>query len=133
MDPRVQKLRAKPVVEKQVLQVNVVARIRWGAFMKQFFALSIRTQLVLITLIIALPAVAIIVQSGIKRRMNVVEDTYDLTKLVAERIASEQGNMAAAVEQLLVTLAQLPEVRRHDKVRVQQLINKINALNRACK
>ncbi|MDD2499798.1 MAG: ATP-binding protein [Geobacter sp.] len=97
--------------------------------MKQFFALSIRTQLVLITLIIALPAVAIIVQSGIKQRMNVVEDTYDLTKLVAERIASEQGNMAAAVEQLLVTLAQLPEVRRHDKVRVQQLINKINALN----
>ena len=97
--------------------------------MKQFFALSVRAQLVLITLIIALPAVAIIVQSGIQQRTNGVKDTYDLTKLVAERIASEQGNMAAAVEQLLVTLAQLPEVRRHDKVRVQQLINKINALN----
>lgn len=97
--------------------------------MKQFFALSIRTQLVLITLIIALPAIVIIVHSGIQQRKSAIQDAYKLTQLVVERISSEQTNTAAAAEQLLVTLAQMPEVRQQNRDKVQQLLRKLNELH----
>ncbi|QOX78774.1 PAS domain S-box protein [Trichlorobacter lovleyi] len=97
--------------------------------MKQLSALSIRAQLVLITLIIALPAIVIIIYVGVQQRNNVVDDAYQLTRLLSERIASEQKYTAAAAEQLLVTLAQMPEVRQHNQARVKQLLLKLNELN----
>lgn len=97
--------------------------------MKQLSALSIRAQLALITLIIALPAIVIIIYVGVQQRNSAVDDAYQLTRLLSERIASEQKNMAAAAEQLLVTLAQMPEVRQHNQARVKQLLLKLNELN----
>jgi len=97
--------------------------------MKQLSALSIRAQLVLITLIIALPAIVIIIYVGVQQRKNAVDDAYQLTRLIAERITSEQKNMAAAAEQLLVTLAQMPEIRQQNQARVQQLLHTLNELN----
>ena len=37
--------------------------------------------------------------------------------------------MAAAAEQLLVTLSQMPEIRQQNRVKVQQLLRKLNELN----
>jgi len=97
--------------------------------MKPFSTVSIRAQLVLITLIIALPAIVIIIYLGVHQRKNAVNDAYQLTRLIAERITSEQKNMAAAAEQLLVTLAQMPEVRQQNRGRVQHLLRTLNELN----
>ncbi len=97
--------------------------------MRPFSAVSIRAQLVLITLIIALPAIVIIIYLGVHQRKNAVDDAYQLTRLIAERIASEQKNMAAAAEQLLVTLAQMPEIRQQNRGRVQHLLHTLNELN----
>lgn len=97
--------------------------------MKQIFALSIRAQLVLITLIIAMPAIAVIVYFGANQRKNAIADAYQLTQVITERIVSEQMNMAAASEQLLVTLAQLPEIRQQNQAKVQELLHKLNKLN----
>ncbi|MGE0917323.1 ATP-binding protein [Trichlorobacter lovleyi] len=97
--------------------------------MKQLSALSIRAQLVLITLIIALPAIVIIIYLGVNQRRSAVDDAYQLTRLIAERITSEQKNMAAAAEQLLVTLAQMPEIRQQNQAKVQQLLRSLNELN----
>lgn len=97
--------------------------------MRPFSTVSIRAQLVLITLIIALPAIVIIIYLGVHQRKNAVDDAYQLTRLIAERIASEQKNMAVAAEQLLVTLAQMPEIRQQNRGRVQHLLRTLNELN----
>lgn len=91
--------------------------------------MSIRAQLVLITLIIALPAIVIIIYLGVHQRKSAVDDAFQLTRLIAERIASEQKNTAVAAEQLLVTLAQMPEIRQQNRDRVQHLLRTLNELN----
>jgi len=98
--------------------------------MKWFFTASIRTQLLVITLIIAFPVVVMIGYSGLKQRAHAIEDAFNLTRLLSERMAAEQRQIAAGAENLLVALAQLPEVRNHDSVQATRLLKQINQLNR---
>ncbi|NJD37218.1 MAG: PAS domain S-box protein [Geobacter sp.] len=98
--------------------------------MQWFFSASVRTQLLLITLIIALPVMMMIGYSGLKQRAHAVEDAFNLTRLLSERMAAEQRQIAASAENLLVALAQLPEVRNRDSVRTTRLLKQINQLNR---
>lgn len=97
--------------------------------LKRIASLSVRSQLLLITLIIALPAIGMIVIAGIQSRNEAIRDSYKLTSLVAERVAFGQQNMATAAEQLLLTLSQLPEVRQHDASRVAPLLRQLNDIN----
>ena len=97
--------------------------------MKYLFYLPIRVQLLLITLMIAIPAIAIIVFNGMQQRERAISEAYSLTSLVAERVASEQKDTASDIEQLLVTLALMPDVRQQNKVSVQPLLLQLKALN----
>ncbi|NTV49128.1 MAG: response regulator [Geobacteraceae bacterium] len=97
--------------------------------MKPLFSLPIRAQLLLITLMIAIPAIAIIIFTGMQLRERAVNEAYALTRLTAERVASEQKDTASDIEQLLVTLAQMPDVRMQNKARVQPLLLQLKALN----
>lgn len=97
--------------------------------MKKFFSLPIRSQLLLTTLVIALPAIVIIIFAGIQEREHAVKEAYTLTRLLAERIASEQKSTAYGAEQLLVTLAQMSIVRQHDRGQVQPLLQQLQKLN----
>jgi len=98
--------------------------------MTWFFSASIRIQLLVITLIIALPVVVMIGYSGLKQRQHAIEDAFNLTGLVSERMAAEQRQIAAGAENLLVALAQLPEVRNRDSVQTTRLMKQISQLNR---
>lgn len=97
--------------------------------MKQLFTLSIRTQLLLTILAIALPAMGIIIAAGLQQREHAVKEAYTLTQLLAERIAAEQHSMASGVEQLLVALSQMPEVRRRELAYIQPLLQQLKQLN----
>jgi PAS domain S-box-containing protein len=97
--------------------------------MKPLFSLPIRTQLLLITLMIAIPAIAIILFTGMQLRERAISEAYALTRLTAERVASEQKDTASDIEQLLVTLAHIPDVRQQNKAKVQPLLQQLKALN----
>lgn len=97
--------------------------------MEKFFSLSIRTQLKLMALIIALPAVAIIVVRGIQQRAHAVEEASALSRTVAEKVALEQHTTAFAIEQLLVTLAHVDDVRQHNTGAVQSLLMQLKEMN----
>jgi len=97
--------------------------------MKKLFSLPIRLQLLLIAIIIALPAVAIIVVTGLQQRKRDVDEAYSLTRQVAARVASDQNDTASDIEQLLVTLAQIPDVRQQNTSNTQSLLLKIQKLN----
>jgi len=87
-----------------------------------FHSLSIRKQLLLIVLIAALPAAGIILYSGVHQREEAVKTAQEEVQKLAATIASEQRIRAASAEQLLRTLALLPEVKRHQTVRVEPLL-----------
>ncbi|MHB8120546.1 MAG: ATP-binding protein [Desulfuromonadaceae bacterium] len=97
--------------------------------MKLLFSLPIRSLLLLITLMIAIPAIAVIIFTGMQLRERAISEAYGLTRLTAERVASEQKDTASDIEQLLVTLAQMPDVRLQNKARVQPLLLQLKALN----
>lgn len=100
-----------------------------GDSLNRLLSLTIRAQLLLIIAILTLPAAAIIAYSGFHLRTEALQAARNETEHTAADIASEQQSLTAAAEQLLVALAQLPEVKRPDAVRVQPLLAQILALN----
>ena len=97
--------------------------------MKRIYALPIQRQLLIVTLIIALPAIILIIVTGIQDRTQAIKDAYRISELLAERIASEQKNRATAAEQMLYTIAQIPGVREKKKARLEPLLKKIQGSN----
>jgi PAS domain S-box-containing protein len=92
-------------------------------------SLTIRTQLILLALIVALPAAAIIIYSGLSLRNHEIQRARDETRELADRIASEQNNLAASAEQLVSALAELPDVRNRNVFRVETLLRNVLKLN----
>jgi PAS domain S-box-containing protein len=97
--------------------------------MTGFYALSIRKQLCLMAVIVALPAAGIIIYEGLdKRHEDIEEARHDIQKL-ADEIASEQKNRVAGAQQLTSALAQLPEIRSHSTAKVQSILAEIHKIN----
>jgi type II secretory pathway pseudopilin PulG len=97
--------------------------------MTRFLSLSIRKQLLLIVLVVAVPAAAVLVYSSFHTRDEAVSEAKRETQQLADIIASEQRYRAAAAEQLLRILAQLPEVKAHQASRVNPLLSEILKLH----
>jgi two-component system cell cycle sensor histidine kinase/response regulator CckA len=90
--------------------------------MIKLHTMPIRNQLLLIVLIAALPAAGIIIFSGFEQRAkDIVDARVEMQKLAAI-IASEQRTRIASAEQLLTTLAQLPDVKKHHPSRMEPLL-----------
>lgn len=97
--------------------------------MARFYAMSIRLQLLLMAFIVALPAIGIIVYSGLEQRKEAINNARTETRKLADNIAFEQQNMVAGAQQLVSALAQLPYVKGHDTAKVQALLVDILRLN----
>jgi PAS domain S-box-containing protein len=97
--------------------------------MTRLFSMSIRAQLFLIAFIVALPAAGIIIYSGVNLRKEAINEARMETQKLADSIASEQQNLAAAAQQLVSALAQLPDVKRHNAVKVQSILGDILKLS----
>lgn len=83
----------------------------------------------LITLIVALPAAGIIIYSGVKLREEAIQDARRETQQLAAGISAEQQGLVTAAQQLIIALAQLPDVRKHNTARVQPVLKDILALH----
>ncbi|WP_239027589.1 response regulator [Geomonas diazotrophica] len=92
-------------------------------------SLSIRFLLLLIVFVVALPAAGVILYSGIEFRNAMLEEARHETLRLTERIGTEQRNLVVAAEQLMTSLAQLPEVRERDKSRVEPILRELLKLN----
>jgi len=96
---------------------------------KRYFPVSVRGQLLLMALIIAVAATGIIVYGGLEQRRQAIEHAEVETQKLADTIVSEQRNLVAAAQQLAIALAQIPEVRQHDAAKVQPILKEILRLN----
>jgi PAS domain S-box-containing protein len=97
--------------------------------MNRLFSISIRAQLFLLILIVAIPAIGIIIYSGMKSRNDAIADARRETYQLVDKLTSEQQNLVSAAEQLLITLAQLPDVRNHQTTKVQPILRRLHRLN----
>ena len=84
--------------------------------------MHIRNQLLLIVLIAALPAAGIMISSGLSQRALDIRDARAEVQKLATIIAAEQRTRIASADQLLTTLARLPDVRNRRSSRVEPLL-----------
>jgi C4-dicarboxylate-specific signal transduction histidine kinase len=80
-------------------------------------------------LIVALPGAAIMIYSGIQVRNHAINDAHLNALRLVDRIASEQQILAASALQLVVSVAQLPEVKEKDPAKVDQFLKQILRLH----
>jgi PAS domain S-box-containing protein len=91
--------------------------------------MSIRTQILLLAFIVAVPAVVIIIYSGIYMREEALVEARMETLRLADTIAAEQQNLITAAKQAIITLAQLPDVKKQNTAKVQPILHDILQLN----
>lgn len=97
--------------------------------LQRFLSLSLRTHIVLLAFLLAMPAVVLIVQSGLHERNDAIDDGIEEARRLVYNIASEQNNLAAAAQQLVKVLAMLPEVKAHDDVAANAILADVIKLN----
>ena len=97
--------------------------------MNRFFSMSIRKQFYLMALILALPAVVLLIHSGLDKRSEDMEEAQEDILQLTESIASEQQNLVAGAQQLMSVIAQLPDVRNHDTAKAQRILSGTIAAN----
>jgi len=90
-----------------------------------FFSLSLRTHLLLLALLLALPAVALIIHSGMTQRQDAIRRGFWESRRLVNSIATEQYNLTGDAEQLLTALAQIPDVKGHNAVVATALLGDI--------
>ena len=90
--------------------------------MTRLLSLSIRAQMFLMALIVALPAAGIIVFSGVKLRQAAITAAIQETRKISDGIANEQLHAAVTAEQLMNALTQLPDLRNHQARKTQKIL-----------
>lgn len=96
---------------------------------RKISSMPIRAQLFLMACFVALPALGILIYSGLAQRQAAINEARTETWKLADSIASQQQALVAASEQLVSALAQLPDIRNHDTARVQAILGDILRLN----
>ncbi|UPU34472.1 ATP-binding protein [Geomonas paludis] len=93
------------------------------------FKIPIRLQLLLVVAIVAIPAAGIIIYSGVQSRNQAIEHARVETQTVVGLVASEQRLMLASAQQLLMTLAQLPEINEKEATNTTFFLRRILRLH----
>ncbi len=79
--------------------------------MKYPFFRSIRTQLLILVMLSVIPALAIVIYSGFDRQSRDIENAKGDALRVLQSFASDMERTVESTRQLLMTLAQLPDVQ----------------------
>lgn len=93
--------------------------------MHRFHELSLRTQLLILAILLILPSLGIIIFNGYKQHNDDLQQTAVETQKLADNIAAEQERIAHDARQLGQLLSQLPEVKQPDKSKVQSILANI--------
>jgi len=93
--------------------------------MKPFFSWSIRTHLLILVTLAILPALGIILYSGLENRSRATMDAEAKVVRMEQYLAENQLRNVEKTRQLLITLARLSILRRHAAVETSSLFRDI--------
>lgn len=97
--------------------------------MNKLYSLSIKSQLFAIVLIMALFASGIIAYSGISFRNEKINEALKDSAILADSLSHEHEKMVASAQQLMLTLAQLTEIKKLDIVAMEPIIKDVLRVN----
>jgi PAS domain S-box-containing protein len=100
-----------------------------GGVLTRLLGAPIRLQLALIAVLLAVPAASLIISSALRSREAAIHAAENDAQELADEIAFTQQNLVSAAQQLLVVLAQLPEVRDQQAERVRAILRDCLKLN----
>jgi len=92
-------------------------------------SLSIRKKLLLFLLVIVIPVLCFIIESGLHDRRHSIDTAKNNALLLAQSVAAQQEKVAVGTKQMLSTLAKLPMVQRLDADGCNKLFRELNQLN----
>jgi hypothetical protein len=87
-----------------------------------FSNLPIRMQLIVLAILLTLPALGIIVYTGLKTRSDDYNKAVIESQKLADNLAAEQENLVRQAQQLVGLLAELPEVANRNSDKVQSIL-----------
>ena len=99
------------------------------ALLNRFVSLSLRNQLLFMALLLALPAIILIVYSGVEQRREYLKEGIAESKRLVNEIVSEQYNQTGDAEQVLTVLAQVPIIREKNAEATSKILADILKLN----
>ncbi|MCM0082946.1 PAS domain-containing protein [Geomonas sp. Red32] len=97
--------------------------------MSRFTQLPIRIQLLAIAILLTLPALGIILYSGLRARHESYRNAEIETQKLADNLAARQEGLVTEAQLLGSLLADLPEVNSRNKEKVEPLIVRIHKKN----
>lgn len=80
-------------------------------------------------MIVALPALLVILYSGVERRNEDIEEAHEGIVNLTNTIATAQKNLVAGAQQLTGVLAQLPDVKSHNSAKTDRFLADILKMN----
>jgi hypothetical protein len=93
--------------------------------LNRFLSLSIRTHLTILLLLLALPCAWLVVHRGLDGRKEAIDEAKKDCLRLVNTIAAEQQAAVAGAQQLVETLALLPDVRSRNGKAVDALLSRI--------
>jgi len=90
-----------------------------------FLSLSLSTQLVLLSCLLAMPAVTMIIHSGMEQRSDAVHKGFWEARRLVSNISTEQYNLTGDAEQLLIALSQIPDIKNRDVAATTLMLSNI--------
>ena len=87
---------------------------------------SIRKKLQVLLLVVFLPAVAVIVATGLNQRRSEIEEARSNALLMVKSLTTQQEQIASATQTILTLLAQLPAVQNLDAKECNNLFGEIH-------
>ena len=93
--------------------------------MRYPFLKSIRAHLLFLVLISIIPALGIILYSGIKQRDHAIEEAMDQARAALHGLAMEHERTVETSRQLLMTVSKLQEVRDQDAAACDTLLREL--------
>ena len=92
-------------------------------------SLKLRTQLLLMALLLSIPSIALIIYTGIEQKQEGLKEGLADGKRLLNAIALEQYNLTGSIEQMLEVLAQLPEVRNKNAAATNAILANVHRIN----
>ena len=93
--------------------------------MARFSNIPIRLQLIVLAVLLTLPAIGIMVHSGLKERKEDYRKAQIETQRLVDNVAAELVNMVDEAKQLCRVFADLPEVRNRDILKVKPILSNL--------
>ncbi len=75
---------------------------------------SLRTRLLFLVLLAVIPALGLVVYTGIEQRQQQTTEAQQTALRIAQQVSHNQSQLFSGAQQLLMGLAQLPEIHQHD-------------------